>query len=482
MSNFLSVGFATRDDFDGAWMTVETLIEFHDDYVDQIVIVDNSPENSRHAKMLAEHVKTLKKVKYVRDSGPASSCVPKNKVFTESDCEFAANCDSHVVFKKGAIRAVREFWRGQAADTPDILTGPCWAGAANNRCMGTNQMLYEHEGYDPHGKPPDYQYMTAWRGGCCGVWVLDPRGRSPDMPPFKIRKHGTGFFSMRRDAWVGFMPTMTGHGGNEAYLYEKVRRNGGTAWCLPAAGWIHKFGRANGVPYALNWADRVSNYVNGFRDLDRPDLERGAIEHFKKVCAGTVRSFLKKHGETPNHREELCGRLGLQSGNAAPEGIADAIRQISRPGMATLELGSGYSTLVFERAGCTHLALEHNEKYAHHVQSKTNSKATRVMHAPLGESGAYFNGDPPACVYDKKGGYELVLVDGPPNVDGGDKRHGAVEILHRLAAVNATIIVDDTHRPGDAALSKMLAESRGLNSRSYKVGNRQFDVLVPKRA
>lgn len=478
---FLSVGFATRDDFDGAWMTVEGLIEYHDDYVDQIVIIDNSPEGSKHAKLLSEHVKSVKKVKYVRDDGPASSCLPKNRVFTESDCEFAANCDSHVLFKEGAIRAVREFWAAQPADTRDILTGPCWAGAASNRGMGTNQMLYEWEGYEPHGKPPDYQHMAAWRGGCLGVWVMDHRGKESDNPnPYEIRKHGTGFFSMRRDAWVGFHPEMRGHGGNEAYLYEKIRALGGRAWCLPRAGWIHKFGRAHGVPYTLSWNDRIRNYVIGFRELGRPDLERGAIAHLSKIAGSTAREAIKKLGPTPELRVDLCKKLGLENGNACPEGVADAIRQMSRPGMRTLELGSGYSTLVFDRAGCVHLALEHNEKYAHHVQSKATSKAVRVAHAPLNESGAYYDAlTLPTAFYEREG-YELILVDGPPNVEGGDRRDGALQIIHQLAATRATIIVDDTHRPGDAALSKRIAEARKLVTREYKVGNRKFDLLLPK--
>lgn len=475
----LSVGFATRDDFDGAWMTVEALIAYHDDYVDQVVVVDNSPENSRHAKLLSEHVKNVKKVKYVRDSEPPSSCLPKNRVFTESDCEFAANCDSHVLFQEGAIRAVSEFWHRAPADTRDILTGPCWAGASPNRGMGTNQVLYEHENYDePNGKPLDYQFMAAWRGGGLGAWVMDSRGLAPDRPAYEIRKQGTGFFSMRRGAWVGFHPSFRGHGGNEAYLYEKVRKMGGRAWCLPAARWIHKFGRANGAPYPLNWEDRVRNYVTGFRDLGRPDLERGAIAHFTKICGGTVRAVLKKLGPTPDHRAELCAKIGGSNGGTGPEGIADAIRQLTRPCMRTLELGSGYSTLVFDRAGCTHVALEHDEKWAKNVQSKATSKATRVCHAPLGENGAYLNGDPPACFYEKDG-YELVLVDGPPNLEGGDKRDGALSIIGHLAAERAIIIVDDTHRPGDAALSRRIAEARGLSPKSYKEGNRKFDVLVP---
>lgn len=478
---FLSVGFATRDDFEGAWMTIEALIAYHDDYVDQIVVIDNSPENSKHAKLLSEHVKTTKKVKYVRDSGPPSSCVPKNRVFTESDCEFAANCDSHVLFKEGAVRAVHEFWKQASADTQDILTGPCWAGAATNRGMGTNQMLYEHEQYEQQGKLPDYQHMAAWRGGSLGVWVMDPRGFESDRPAYEIRKQGTGFFSMRRDAWVGFLPEMRGHGGNEAYLYEKVRATGGRAWCLPSAGWVHRFGRAAGAPYPLNWGDRVRNYVVGFRNLKRPDLEKGALAHFTKTCRGTVDIVLKALGPTPNHRAELCGKLELKEGGTCPEGIADAIRQLARPCMKTLELGSGYSTLVFERAGCTHVAFESDVKFAQRVQAKVTSKATRVVHAPLGENGAYFNAEPPSCFYEKDG-YELVLVDGPLNVDGGAKRDGALEIIRKLAAPNAVIIVDDTHRPGDAALSKRIAEARGLARREYKEGQRKFDLLLPKLA
>lgn len=474
---FFSVGFATRDDFEGAWMTLESLLLHHAETVDQIVIVDNSPKGSKHASLLSNHVKTVDKVKYVRGSDEPSSCLPKNQVFTESDCEFAACCDSHVIFSERSLRAVREFWQCAPSDTRDIVSGPCWVSAGRNRCMGTQQMIYQHEGYQVKAKPPDYQRMAAWRGGALGVWVNDDRARDPANDPFPIRQQGTGFFSMRRDAWVGFHPEMKGHGGNETYMYEKVRRAGGTAWCIPAAAWVHRFGRIQ-TPYAVNWHDRARNYIVGFRDLGRPDLETGVIEHLRSQCPSTVGETIERLGPTPNPRKEWCDALNIKSGGVCPEGIADAIRQLSRPGMLTLELGSGYSTTVFDQMKTDHTAVEHSRRWIDKVRELVSDR-TRVVHYHLDDA-KRFPSDPPALLYPHgRDRYKLILIDGPPNLDGANHRHNAIPIIAKLADKNASIIVDDTHRPGDEALACQLADLRGLTRHQFSAGNRKFEVLTP---
>lgn len=104
------------------------------------------------------------------------------------------------------------------------------------------------------------------------------------------------------------------------------------------------------------------------------------------------------------------------------------------------------------------------------------------MHVPLGATGAYADSDPPACTYlPSPCMYDFALVDGPPNIKGGDARDGALEILRKLVKPDAIIVIDDTHRKGDSALAARIAESRGLERATYSEGLRKFDVLWPKR-
>jgi hypothetical protein len=88
--------------------------------------------------------------------------------------------------------------------------------------------------------------------------------------PFEIPGMGLGFFSMRRDQWVGFNEHARGFGGEELYVHEKVRRKGGKVLCPPEVKWCHRFGRPGGVPYPINRYGKTRNYVLEFQELDLP--------------------------------------------------------------------------------------------------------------------------------------------------------------------------------------------------------------------
>lgn len=470
----LSVGFSTRNDYHGAWMTIETLLEFHYDVTDQIVVIDNSPENSKHAKELEDCCKGQVKVKYVKAVGPESSCIYKNRVFTESECEYAACCDSHVIFKRGAIAALREFWLSREHER-DMASGPCYS--RHGVIIGTNQMTYASE---PYAVPKDAHVCgeTVWRGGAMGVWVRDER-----KEPFEITQQGTGFFSMRRDSWPGFLPEFVGHGGNETYLYERVRQLGGKTWCLPAAGWIHRFGRPDGVPYQVKWEPRIANYLRGFKALGRQDLVDAATQHFHKLCPATLQRVTnakpaiakpgsqtaikpKQPASKSNIIESLCRET---NGGTIPKTLLRKLATLVKPGMRTLELGCGLSTRAFDVLSSDHTAVEHNATWVNRLQPQL-SKA-RIVLAELAPE------TPPRYEVDLEGRFDLVLVDGPPNVKGGNLRHGAVELLDGLLAPGATIIVDDTHRPGDRSLVAALCAKYQMQSERVREGARSFDIL-----
>ena len=103
--------------------------------------------------------------------------------------------------------------------------------------------------------------------------------------PFEIPMQGMGLLAFEKINWPGINTNFKGFGGEEGYIAEKFRRNGGKNLCLPFLKWNHRFNRPNGVKYRLALEDRVWNYFVGWLELTKnPDDEMiiSIKEHFKK--------------------------------------------------------------------------------------------------------------------------------------------------------------------------------------------------------
>ena len=92
---------------------------------------------------------------------------------------------------------------------------------------------------------------------------------------------GMGLFACRRVIWPDFNPAFRGFGGEEWYIHEKFRRNGGHVLCLPFLRWLHRFNRPQGIPYRNTFEDRIWNYLVGFQELGLPTGEMEA--HFREL-------------------------------------------------------------------------------------------------------------------------------------------------------------------------------------------------------
>jgi len=160
----------------------------------------------------------------------------------------------------------------------------------------------------------------------------------------------------------------------------------------------------------------------------------------------------------------------LSHGYAASHIITEecwrVIENFLPPAGHTFEAGSGLSTVLFDAAGCQHVALEHS---GHWMQWLTLFPLTtaRVIHAPL-------VGKPPWYDYTATMLFGLVLIDGPPARIG---RAGILSRISQLVHFNSVIIVDDAQTQAGRKLAKAIAYQIGFEREYFGNGKRDFIVL-----
>jgi hypothetical protein len=236
----LTIGMATYNDFDGVYFTVQALRLYQDLDDTELLVIDNyGCEDTRRL------IEGWIRGRYILATDAVGTAAPRDRVFREAQGTAVLCCDSHILFAPGAIARLKTYYQDHS-DTDDLLQGPLVYD--DLRTISTH--------FDP-----------VWRAQMWGIWATDDRGGSVDAEPFEIPAQGLGLFACRRDAWLGFHPRFRGFGGEECYIHEKFRRHGKKTLCLPFLRWAHRFERPAGVPYPLNTADRVHNYLLGHREL-----------------------------------------------------------------------------------------------------------------------------------------------------------------------------------------------------------------------
>jgi len=232
----LTIGWACHDDIEGAFWTASCLRMYHTGNSRtcpeiQLLMVDDLPKKTESLENLC----ALSGAKYVhapKDKGPAHA---KNSVFENADGEYVLLLDSHVILQAGAIDYIMNGING------DFIGRDMWCGPLLNE---NKDVIATH--MDP-----------KWRGDFFGIWNT----KNPLPPVSEIPMHGTAMFLMKKEHWPGFSPNFSGFAGEEGYVHELVRKNGGTVRLHTALGWIHRFLRSKPITYRLDIIDKIYNYM-----------------------------------------------------------------------------------------------------------------------------------------------------------------------------------------------------------------------------
>lgn len=278
MEKKLTIGMATYDDFDGVFFSVQALRMYHEPCRRgevEFVVLDGNPKGE-HGKACKSFMASVGG-KYAPFEGTISS-FNKYRIAEHSSSKYVLILDCHVLIQEGGLDRLL----GYFAENPscrDLVQGP---------------LLYDDlQNISTHFDP-------VWRGDMYGVWGTN-REAYDKGEPFEIKMQGMGLLAFEREFWPGVGEHFLGFGGEEGYVAEKFRLNGGKNVCLPKLGWNHRFGRPGGVPYRLVLEDRIWNYIVGWMELYKnPEHEmiRGAVDHFKgKVDPKTMEDMVRRAGE-----------------------------------------------------------------------------------------------------------------------------------------------------------------------------------------
>jgi len=237
-----TVGIATYDDYSGLYFTVNSLKLYHP-LVSEVIIIDNNP-GSEHGKcnekILSCSSETFK-IKYIKYTDKKTSFC-KGEAFKYASNEYVVICDSHVLFLPDSFERLREYYLNYHKPF-DFIQGP---------------LVYDDN------KTISTHLNKEWGSNFYGKWQTN----KTDKEWFEIPAQGMGVFSCKKNEWLGFNKHFTGFGGEEHYIHEKYRQNGGRCICVNHFRWIHRFSRPEGIPFPNNLEDRFRNYIIGRLELN----------------------------------------------------------------------------------------------------------------------------------------------------------------------------------------------------------------------
>lgn len=242
----LTIGLISNNDFEGVYLTIQSIRMHHPEIADQIniIVVDNNPDG-KHSKLLQGLEQQIENIYYFPYREIQGSAV-KDLVFREARTPFVMCVDSHVLIVPGAIKRLLEYFDAHP-NTHDLLQGP----------------LLNH---DLHNIST--HLISEWEKGMFGKKGYDERGNDINAPSFEIQMQKLGLFACAKDAWPGFNSHFKGCIGGEGYIHEKIRQRGGKTLCLPFLRWIHRPNPPLEENYTSTTHDRIHDYLVGFHEVN----------------------------------------------------------------------------------------------------------------------------------------------------------------------------------------------------------------------
>ncbi len=300
----VAFGMATHGDYDGVYFTVQALHLYHPEILEraEILILDNAPEDpaAEPLERLANAVPGARYEAFDEYTGTAI----RDLIFRLARAPLVVCLDSHVLLLPGALRRLVEHFENDP-ESRDLFQGP---------------LLYDdHKTLSTHFRP-------VWGDGMYGQWGYDPRGGDPDGAPFEIQVQGLGLFACGRASWPGLNPRLRGFGGEEGYLHEKFRRQGGRVWCLPFLRWQHRFGRPTGTSFPNRWDDRVRNYLIAHHELglDPSPVHQHFTDLLGEANEAAIRARVEAEMADPLYRFDALYDLGGRSSHPASRRLVKA--------------------------------------------------------------------------------------------------------------------------------------------------------------
>jgi len=230
----LTVGMATFDDPQGVWWTLSSLRMHHDLTGVELLVVDDHPIAGRGE---IKNVCANAQARYVhapKNRGPAHA---KNSVWEHATGTHVLLVDCHVLLAPNAIaRLVAAARSGEVGH--DMWVGPLRSEA--NARIAT-------------------ELAPELRGDFYGTWFVN--NQHTGDTPREVLAHGSALMFMQKDKWPAFSQHFKGFAGEEIYIHDKVRKQGGRVMYQPWLGWCHRFPRFGAVPYNLTLNDKFHNYL-----------------------------------------------------------------------------------------------------------------------------------------------------------------------------------------------------------------------------